>query len=43
MAMTTPNQEPVYFANWGLLAWKRILTLSRGATTVLAWRGGVSK
>ena len=36
IAVTTPNHEPVYFANWGLEAWKRILTRSRGATTVLA-------
>lgn len=37
MAFATPNQDPVYFAKRGLLAWKRILTRSRGATTVFAY------
>jgi hypothetical protein len=37
IAVTTPNQEPVYLANCGLDAWKRIFTRSRGPTTVLAW------
>lgn len=37
MARTTPNQEPVYFANCGFEAWKRILTRSRGAMRVLPW------
>ena len=37
IALTMPNHDPVYFANWGLEAWKRILTRSRGPTTVLAW------
>jgi hypothetical protein len=33
-----PVQLPVYLANWGFDAWKRIFTRSRGATTVLAYR-----
>jgi hypothetical protein len=36
MAVATPAHEPEYLANCGLLDWKRILTRSRGATTVLA-------
>jgi hypothetical protein len=37
MAVGKPDQEPVYFANWGLRVWKRIFTRSRGPTTVFAW------
>ena len=36
MAVTTPNHDPVYLANCGLDAWKRIFTRSSGATTVFA-------
>lgn len=37
IARTRPSQWPVYFANWGLEVWKRILTRSRGPTTVFAY------
>jgi hypothetical protein len=37
MAVAVPNQVEVYFRNCGLRDWKRILTRSRGATTVFAW------
>ena len=36
MADMTPNQEPVYLANCGDEAWKRIFTRSSGPTRVLA-------
>lgn len=37
MAAARPAQLPVYLANCGFDAWKRILTRSSGATTVFAW------
>src|SRR4051812_24357474 len=42
MAVMTPNHDPVYLANCGFEAWNRILTRSRGPTTVLACAHTVS-
>lgn len=36
IAFAAPLHDPMYFSNLGLLAWKRILTRSSGATTVFA-------
>lgn len=42
IAFTTPSHEPLYFANCGLEAWKRIFTRSRGAIKVFAYTVYVS-